>query len=94
MLICFSGVYCKCKESYPVKAKLKYDYYDYFSFISTDPNVDDMLKGSCKLYIGPFREDVSVTIKGMLYSTKIKNQFISKFHHGLRPNHYKAFLER
>ena len=67
----FAGVYCKCKESYPVKAKLRYDYYDYFSFTSTEADVDDMLKGSREIYTGPFMEDVRVTIESMLYTEKL-----------------------
>ena len=58
----------QCSGDFPVKANLKYNTVgDYFSFTSTTPDVNDMLKGSGETFKGPAGDDVTVTIRGMSY---------------------------
>ena len=39
----------------------------YFSLTSETPGLNAMLKGSGKIFKGPAGDDVTVTVKGMLY---------------------------
>ena len=48
-----------------MKAKLRYQKGDYFSFKSPENNADEMLHKSGKEFSGSYRQDVKVTIEGV-----------------------------